>query len=317
MINAIISGTGSYTPEKQLTNIELESMLDTSDEWIFSRTGISSRSIAQEHETTSFMAAKAAEQALLASGLDADEIDLIIVATCTTDQFFPGVACFVQHALKIKRPIPAFDISAACSGFVYVMDIAKQYIASGTAKHVLVVGSESMSRALDWTDRTTCVLFGDGAGAAILSASDRPGLLGSVLHASYDSEKFLNLINGTFQDKRETITMRGNEVFKLAVNIMGEVVDEVLELSQLKKSDIQWLIPHQANLRIIQAIAKKLELPMSQVIVTIGHQGNTSAASIPLALDHSIRTNQIKRDELILIESFGGGMTWGAMVIRY
>lgn len=317
MINAVISGTGGYIPEKQLTNIELESMLDTSDEWIVSRTGISSRSIAQDHETTSYMASKAAEQALKASGLDANEIDLIIVATCTPDHFFPGVACYVQHALKIERPIPAFDVGAACSGFVYIMDIAKQYIASGAAKHVLVIGSESMSRAVDWSDRSTCVLFGDGAGAVILSASDKPGILGSVLHASYDAEKFLSLINATFQPERASINMRGNEVFKLAVNIMGGVVDEVLELSQLKKSDIQWLIPHQANMRIIQAIAKKLELPMSQVIVTIGTQGNTSAASIPLALDHSIRSNQIKRDELLLIESFGGGMTWGAMVIRY
>ncbi|MCW8407665.1 ketoacyl-ACP synthase III [Legionella sp. PATHC035] len=317
MKNAVIRGTGSYIPEKQLTNLELESILDTSDEWIVTRTGISSRSVAQAHETTSYMASKAAEQALSASGMDADEIDLILVATCTPDHFFPGVACYVQHALKIKRPIPAFDVGAACSGFVYVMDIAKQYIESGAAKNILVIGSESMSRAVDWTDRATCVLFGDGAGAVVLSASDRQGIMGSVLHASYDAEKLLNLSNATFENQRATITMRGNEVFKIAVKIMGDVVDEVLEVSHLKKSDIQWLIPHQANMRIIQAIAKKLDLPMSQVIVTIGSQGNTSAASIPLALDHSIRTNQIKRDELLLIESFGGGMTWGAMVIRY
>jgi 3-oxoacyl-[acyl-carrier-protein] synthase-3 len=317
MNNAVITGTGSYIPEKQLSNLELETMLDTTDEWIVSRTGIRNRSIAQDHETTSYMASKAAEKALEASGLNANELDLILVATCTPDHFFPGVACYVQHALHIERPIPAFDVSAACSGFVYVMDIAKQYIASNSAKHVLVIGSESMSRAVDWADRSTCVLFGDGAGAVILSASDKPGILGSVLHASYDAEKLLNLANGAFRNERATISMRGNEVFKLAVKIMGEVVDEVLELSQLKKSDIQWLIPHQANMRIIQAIAKKLELPMSQVIITIDNQGNTSAASIPLALDHSIRTNQVKRDELILIESFGGGMTWGALVIRY
>jgi 3-oxoacyl-[acyl-carrier-protein] synthase-3 len=317
MKNAVISGTGSYIPEKQLTNLELESMLDTSDEWIVSRTGIQSRSIAQAYETTSYMAAKASEQALEAAGLHADEIDLILVATCTPDHFFPGTACYVQHALKIKKPIPAFDVGAACSGFVYVMDIAKQYISTGTAKHVLVVGSESMSRAVDWTDRSTCVLFGDGAGAVVLSASDRQGIVGSVLHASYDAEKLLNLSNATFDNQRAMIGMRGNEVFKIAVKVMGDVVDEILEISQLKKSDIQWLIPHQANMRIIQAIAKKLDLPMSQVIVTIGTQGNTSAASIPLALDHSIRSNQIKRDELLLIESFGGGMTWGAMIIRY
>ncbi|EEZ95017.1 beta-ketoacyl-ACP synthase III [Legionella longbeachae] len=317
MKNAVISGTGSYIPEKQLTNLELESMLETTDEWIVTRTGISSRSIAQPHETTSYMAAQAAQHALNASGLDANDIDLIVVATCTPDHFFPGVACYVQHALKIKKPIPAFDVGAACSGFVYVMDIAKQYIMNGVAKHILVIGSESMSRAVDWTDRATCVLFGDGAGAVVLSASDRQGIVGSVLHASYDADKLLNLSNGTFDNQRAMISMRGNEVFKIAVKYMGDVVDEVLEASQLTKSDIQWLIPHQANMRIIQAIAKKLDLPMSRVIVTIGCQGNTSAASIPLALDHSIKTNQIKRDELLLIESFGGGMTWGAMVIRY
>lgn len=197
------------------------------------------------------------------------------------------------------------------------MDIAKQYIMNGIAKHILVIGSESMSRAVDWTDRATCVLFGDGAGAVVLSASERQGIIGSVLHASYDAERLLNLSNGTFDSQRAMISMRGNEVFKIAVKYMGDVVDEVLEASQLTKADIQWLIPHQANMRIIQAIAKKLDLPMSRVIVTIGSQGNTSAASIPLALDHSIKTNQIKRDELLLIESFGGGMTWGAMVIRY
>lgn len=317
MKNAVISGTGSYSPERQVTNADLETTLDTDHEWIVSRTGISSRSVAEPHETTSFMASKAAQQALASSGLAADDIDLILVATCTPDHFFPSVACHVQHALKIKKPIPAFDIGAACSGFVYAMDIAKQYIATGAAKHILVIGSESMSRAVDWTDRSVCVLFGDGAGAVVLSVSDRQGVMGSVLHSSFDAEKLLTLSNATFEEKRATIGMRGNEVFKIAVNIMGDVVDEVLEMSQLKKSDINWLIPHQANIRIIQAIAKKLSLPMSQVIVTIGNQGNTSAASIPLALDYSIKNNHIKRDELILIESFGGGMTWGAMVIRY
>lgn len=317
MRNAVISGTGSYSPERQITNAELEKVLDTDDEWIVSRTGISSRSVAQPHETTSYMASKAAEQALASSGIDADEIDLILVATCTPDHFFPSMACHVQYALKIKKPIPAFDIGAACSGFVYAMDVAKQYITSGTAKHILVIGSESMSRAVDWTDRSVCVLFGDGAGAVVLSASEKPGILGSVLHSAYDADKLLTLPNTTFEEGRATIGMRGNEVFKIAVTIMGDVVDEVLEKSNLKKSDINWLIPHQANIRIIQAIARKLSLPMSQVIVTIANQGNTSAASIPLALDYSIKNNKIKRDELLLIESFGGGMTWGAMVIRY
>ncbi len=317
MNNAVISGTGSYSPQKQLTNTELETMIDTDHEWIIARTGISSRAIAEPHETTSFMAAKAAEQALMAASLEADKIDLIIVATCTPDAFFPSVACTVQHALNIKRAIPAFDISAACSGFVYAMDIAKQYLASGCVQHVLVIGSERMSSVVDWTDRSTCILFGDGAGAVILSASDRQGIMGSVLHSMYDKEHFLTLENNTALEQRATICMRGNEVFKLAVNIMGEVVDEVLELCKLKKSDIDWLIPHQANIRIIQAIAKKLSLPMSQVIITLANQGNTSAASIPLALDYSIKNNHIQRDQLLVLESFGGGMTWGAMIIRY
>ena len=213
MNNAVISGTGSYSPEKKITNADLEQMLDTDDEWIVSRTGIRSRSIAEPHETTSFMASRAAEQALAASGVVAEEIDLIIVATCTPDYFFPSVACHVQHALKMTRPIPAFDISAACSGFVYAMDIAKQYIVSGAAQHILVIGSESMSRAVDWTDRSTCILFGDGAGALVLSASDKQGIIGSVLHSAYDHEQLLTLPNLSFEGRSSTINMRGNEVF--------------------------------------------------------------------------------------------------------
>ncbi|AHE66679.1 beta-ketoacyl-ACP synthase III [Legionella oakridgensis] len=317
MKNAVINGTGSYLPERELTNKELETMLDTTDEWITTRTGIRSRRIASAHETTSFMASEAAKNALNSSGLRADDIDLIIVATCTPDHFFPSVACHVQQALQIKRPIPAFDISAACSGFVYALDIARQYITAGTAKHILLVGSESMSRAVDWQDRATCVLFGDGAGAVVLSAGEQPGILGSVLHASYDEGQLLTYAAYTESSKRPLIGMRGNEVFKIAVNIMGDIVDEVLAASGLQKSDIHWLVPHQANIRIIQAIAKKLSLPMSHVIVTIEHQGNTSAASIPLALDISVKEHRIKRGDLLLLESFGGGMTWGAMVIRY
>jgi 3-oxoacyl-[acyl-carrier-protein] synthase-3 len=317
MINAVINGTGSYLPERILSNQELESQLNTSHEWILSRTGISSRHIAAEHETTSFMACKAAERAVEASDININEIDLILVATCTPNYFFPSIACHVQKALKISRPIPAFDIGAACSGFVYTMDVAKQYISTSVATHVLVIGSESMSRALDWNDRTTCVLFGDGAGAVVLSASDRPGILASALHALHDEDGLLTYPSYATEDYKAVISMRGNEVFKLAVNIMGEVVDEVLQACHLQKSDINWLIPHQANTRIIQAIAKKLDLPMSQVIVTIESQGNTSAASIPLALDYSIRKQRIRRGDLLLLESFGGGMTWGAMVVRY
>ncbi|KTD09463.1 beta-ketoacyl-ACP synthase III [Legionella jamestowniensis] len=317
MKNAVINGTGSYLPERSITNHELEASLETSDEWIRTRTGISSRHVASPHETTSYMASQAALKALEASNIEADEIDLILVATCTPNHFFPSMACHVQHALKIARPIPAFDVGAACSGFVYAMDIAKQYINAGTARHVLVVGSESMSRALDWTDRSTCVLFGDGAGAVILSASDKPGILASTLHASHDVDALLTFPNYATLEQQAFIGMRGNEVFKIAVNIMGDIVDEILQSCHLQKSDINWLIPHQANIRIIQAIAKKLNMPMSQVIITIENQGNTSAASIPLALDYSIKENRIKRGDLLLLESFGGGMTWGAMVIRY
>lgn len=316
MTYTVIHGTGSYLPLRQMANRDLETTLETSDEWIVSRTGIKSRHIAASHETTSFMASEAAKKALEASGLMPNDIDLIMVATCTPDHFFPSVACQVQSALQISRTIPAFDISAACSGFIYAMDVAKQYIASGVAQHVLVVGSESMSRAMDWSDRSTCVLFGDGAGAMILSTSTTPGIMGSVLHAQYDDKNLLTYANRC-DDTPNKLTMRGNEVFKVAVNIMGDIVDEVLAISDLKKEDIHWLVPHQANIRMIQAIAKKLLLPMSQVIVTIEHQGNTSAASIPLAMDHAIRNHQIKRGEVLLLETFGGGVTWGAMTVRY
>jgi 3-oxoacyl-[acyl-carrier-protein] synthase-3 len=319
MTYAVIKGTGSYLPKKNLPNTELEKTLDTTHEWIFSRTGISSRHIASDHETTSFMAGEAAKMSLESAEISPDELELIIVATCTPDHYFPSIACYVQKALNIKKSIPAFDVSAACSGFVYAMDIAKQYITSGTAQHVLVVGSESMSRAVNWDDRSSCVLFGDGAGAAVLSRSSEPGILGSVLHSSYDEEKLL--IYPTYNPEnlsdRPLIGMRGNEVFKIAVNIMGDIVDEVLSASNLTRSDINWLVPHQANIRIINAIAKKLSMPMSQVIVTLENQGNTSAASIPLALDYSIREKRIKRGDTLLLESFGGGMTWGAMVIQY
>lgn len=318
-----ICGSGSYLPKKSLSNQVLESTLDTSDEWIYTRTGIKSRHIANEEESTSFMAAQAALSALKAAALCANDIDLIIVATCTPNFFFPNVACYVQKALNIQKPIPAFDVNVACSGFIYAMDIAKHYLDSGTAKHVLVIGSESMSKAVDWTDRSTAILFGDGAGAVVLGCSENEGgILGTVLHAAYDEEAFLTYLNPAFLNpalKQEAsfINMKGNEVFKIAVNIMGDIVDEVLQKSQVQQSDIDWLIPHQANIRIIQALAKKLNLSMDRVVVTIESQGNTSAASIPLALDHAIRSQRIKRGDLLLLESFGGGMTWGALLLRY
>ncbi len=317
MIQAKITATGSYIPKNEVTNNELESQLETSDEWIYSRTGIRSRSVAQEHETTSFMAGEAAKQALKTADLKPDDIDLIIVATCTPDHYFPSMACHVQKALNMSRTVPAFDVAAACSGFIYALDVAHQYIKGGSAKHVMVVGSETMSKAVDWQDRATCVLFGDGAGAAILSASSEPGILGTVLHASYDENKLLTYATSLHNGVDSKIGMRGNEVFKIAVNMMGDIVDEVLSASGLEKADIKWLVPHQANIRIIKGIAKKLNLPMSQVVVTIENQGNTSAASIPLALDYSIRSGRIQRGENLLLESFGGGMTWGAMVLCY
>lgn len=317
MSNAVINGTGSYLPKRSVSNHDLAEKLDTSHEWIFSRTGIASRHIATTEETTSFMASEAAKNALDNSSITANDIDLIVVATCTPNHFFPSMACHVQKELAISRPIPAFDISAACSGFVYAMDMARQYIQTGSAKHVMVVGSETMSRALDWTDRSTCVLFGDGAAAVVLSASDKPGIRAAVLHSSFDANKLLSYPNYTFTNETSLIGMRGNEVFKLAVNFMGDVVDEILEKSQLTKADIDWLIPHQANIRIINGIAKKLDLSMEQVIVTIENQGNTSAASIPLALDAAIKEKRIQRGDVLLLESFGGGMTWGAMVVEY
>ncbi len=317
MTSAVINGTGSYLPSRSMTNYDFETQIETSHEWIVSRTGIKARFIASEHETTSFMASKAALNALESSTITADDLDLIIVATCTPDNFFPSMACVVQEALQIKKPIPAFDISAACSGYIYALDIAKQYICSGAARNVLIIGSESMSRGLDWSDRSTCILFGDGAGASILSAANAPGVIESVLHASYDKQAYLSYPNKSFEGTPAKISMQGNEVFKIAVKHMGEIVDEILKLSDLKQSDIDWLIPHQANIRIIQAIAKKLNLPLEKVILTLENQGNTSAASIPLALDFAIKKNQVKRGDLLLLEAFGGGMTWGAALVRY
>lgn len=317
MTNAVFSGTGIYLPTTVVKNTDLESRLDTTDEWIFSRTGISSRRVAKDHETTSFMAGEAAKAALKDSGLAAESIDLILVASCTPNHFFPSMACHVQQALGLKNAIPSFDVGAACSGFVYALDVANQYIRSGAARHVMVVGSESMSRAVDWTDRSTCVLFGDGAAAAVISASDRRGILATALHAQLDTDKFLTYPNCTGSADSSFIGMAGSEVYKLAVSAMTEIVDEVLKKGGLKQDDIKWLIPHQANIRIIQAIAKKLNLPMEQVVITIDQHGNTSAASIPLAIDYAIRQGLLQRGDIVLIESFGGGMTWGATVFEY
>ena len=317
MIYSGIKGTGSYLPENIVTNQDLEKTLDTSDAWILERTGISQRHVASEHETTTSMAAEAAKKAIDASGIDPNEIDLIILATSTPDRSFPSTACLLQAALGI-RGCPAFDISAACSGFVYALSMADSFIKTKKAKHALVVGAELITRYVDWTDRSTCILFSDGAGAAVLSAQDEPGILSTHMHADGRHHELLyagNPLNAV--EPSHTIKMKGNEVFRKAVGALESLVSELVEHDGLDEERIDWLIPHQANLRIIQATAKKLNLPMEKVILTVKEQGNTSAASVALALDYGIRSGKIKRGELLLLEAFGAGLTWGSVLLEY
>ncbi len=322
MIYSRILGTGGYLPEKILTNADLEKMVDTSDQWIVERTGIRERHIAADGETTGGMAEQAARRALEAAGIATDEIDLIIVATTTPDRVFPSTACLLQDRLDIHG-CPAFDVQAVCSGFVYALSIADKFIRSGASKRALVVGAETLSRIIDWTDRSTCVLFGDGAGAVVLGASDRPGIISTHLHADGKYKDLLTVPAGISQgyelvrNGEAHLNMEGSEVFKVAVTMLGRIVDETLEANKLEKSDIQWLVPHQANIRIIAATAKKLGLPMERVVLTVGHHGNTSAASIPLALDEAVRAGQIQRGETILMEAFGGGFTWGSALLKF
>ena len=312
-----IAGTGSYLPEKILTNADLERMVDTTDEWIFTRTGIRERHIAAEGEFTSDLSTQAARQAIKAAGIQAQDIDLIIVATTTPDRVFPSTACLMQDKLGISG-CPAFDIQAVCSGFVYAMATADSFIKSGAAKCALVVGAETMSRITDWTDRSNCILWGDGAGAVIMTASDESGILSSHLHADGSYTNLLNVPSGVSKrDGGGTIVMEGNPVFKVAVNTLDAIVDETLAANGLKKSDIDWLVPHQANIRILQSTAKKLGMDMERVVVTVDKHGNTSAASIPLALDVAVRDGRIKRGETILMEAFGGGFTWGSVLLKY
>ncbi len=306
-----IIGTGSYLPERVLTNAELAETVDTTDEWIKERTGIKQRHIVAEGQTTCDLAEQASLRAIEAAGLQANDIDLIVFATTTPDRIFPSTACLLQKKLGIHE-CPAFDIQAVCTGFIYALDVANRFIKTNGAKRALVIGAESMSRILDWTDRGTCILFGDGAGAVIIEASDKPGILSSHIHADGDYDALLQVPAG-----ESFITMQGNEVFKTAVNTLGRIVDETLEANNLQKSDIDWLIPHQANIRIIQATARKLRMNMDHVVVTVGEHGNTSAASVPLALDHAVRNGKIKRGELLLLEAFGGGFTWGSALVRY
>jgi len=319
---ARIAGTGSYLPEKTLTNAELEKMVDTTDEWIRSRTGIEERHIAADGEYTVDLAEKAARKAMEAAGKTKDDIDLIIVATTTADRVFPSTACLLQKRLDIHG-CAAFDVQAVCTGFVYALGIADKFMRTDSAKCALVVGAETCSRILDWTDRDTCVLFGDGAGAVILEQSDEPGILSTHLHADGEYEDLLNVDYGVSTaanliiDGTGGIQMKGSEVFKMAVNTLGRIVDETLAFNNMKKSDVDWLVPHQANIRIINATAKKLKMSTDHVVITVNKHGNTSAASVPLALDTAVRDGRIKRGEILLLEAFGGGFTWGSALIKY
>jgi 3-oxoacyl-[acyl-carrier-protein] synthase-3 len=306
-----IAGTGSYLPERILTNQELERMVETTDAWIQERTGIRERRIAAENESTTDLSEKALRQALQAAGRTPQDLDLIIVGTCTQDSSFPSTAVRVQHRLGARK-IPAFDLNAACSGFIYGLSVADACIRSGQVRCAAVIGAERMSSITDWNDRGTCVLFGDGAGAVILEASDQQGIISTHIHADGAHEDLL------YHDvNRNTIVMQGNEVFRVAVRTLERIVDETLDANKMAKSEVDWLIPHQANLRIMLATAKKLELPEERVIVTVDVHGNTSAASIPLALDSGVRSGRIKRGEILLMESFGAGFTWGSALVRY
>ena len=303
-----IIGTGSYLPQKVLTNKDLESLVDTTDECIVERTGIKQRHIAAENESTSSMAINASIDAIKSSGLSEKDIDLVIVATTTPDQIFPSTACIVQNKLNIIAP--AFDIQAACTGFIYAMSVADNYIRNGMSKNTLIIGSEKYSNILDWKDRSTCVLFGDGAGAIVLSADSKEGIISSHIHADGQYNDLLSV-------EGNHIKMKGNEVFKVAVNTLSKLVDETLDKNNMDKSSIDWLVPHQANLRIIKAAAKKLSLPLEQVVVTVDDHANTSAASIPLALNEAVKDGRIKEDQVLLLEAFGSGFTWGSVLLRY
>lgn len=314
-------GTGSYLPEKVLTNKELESMVDTDHDWIMARTGIAQRRIAAEDEFTCDLAEKASREAISAAGISAADIDLIVVATTTADQVFPSTACLLQHRLGVEGP-PAFDVQAVCAGFMFALDIADKFIRTGSASCALVVGAETFSRIIDWSDRSTCILFGDGGGAVILKSDNEPGILSTHLHSDGRFKDLLCVPAGisknysAIQSGTAFTTMEGSEVFRWAVTAMAELVEETLQANSLSRDEVDWLIPHQANVRIINAVGRRAGFPSEKVIVTVDHHGNTSAASVPLALDESIRNNTIKSGELVLMEGFGGGFTWGSALIR-
>jgi len=314
-----ITGTGSYLPDKILTNQDLERMVDTSDEWIRTRTGITQRHIAAKDQVASDLALYASQNAMKAAGVTSKDIDLIIVATTTPDMVFPSTACILQNKLGVEN-CPAFDVQAVCSGFVYALATADMFVSSGKCRNALVVGAEIYSKLLDWNDRSTCVLFGDGAGAVVLSQSANPGILSTHLHASGDYCNVLSVpgsISGGKVEGNPYVNMEGSVVFKFAVKVLEEVVQEAIAKNNLQATDIDWLIPHQANIRIIQSTAKKLGIPMDKVVVAVDKHGNPSAASIPLALDIAVRDGRIQSDQLVLLEGVGGGFTWGAVLLRW
>ncbi|MFZ5998834.1 MAG: beta-ketoacyl-ACP synthase III [Nitrospirota bacterium] len=326
MLKARIIATGSYVPERVLTNADLEKMVDTSDEWITERTGIKERRIAAKDEATSDLAYEASKRALKQVDIKPKDLDLIVVATISGDMAIPSTACFLQHRLDAKKAA-AFDINAACSGFVYALSVAESFIKAGTYKRVLVVGAETLSRFTDWEDRTTCVLFGDGAGAAVLEAvTGESGILSTTIHSDGSLWEFISLPGGgsrnpatreSIKDRLHYIKMKGNETFKVAVRTLEGLVVDTLKSNKLKPSQLQMLIPHQANLRIIKATADRLGLPMDKVMLNIDRYGNTSAASIPIALDEAVRTGRIRTGDFIMLEAFGGGLTWASALIRW
>ena len=321
-IYARIAGTGRGLPAKILTNKDLEKMVDTTDEWIRSRTGIERRHIVADNETNLDLCEAAARNAMDMAKVGPADIDLVIVGTTSPDQVFPNMGCLLQRRLGIGGP-PAFSLEAACAGFIYALNIAEKFIKTGAAKRALVVGGETLSRMTDWTDRGTCVLFGDGAGAVVLEASDEPGIISTHLHADGQYADLLFFPSGVskkpedFHARRDYIQMKGNEVFKVAVNKLGEIVLEALQANNMTGDQIDWLIPHQANLRIIDATARKLKLPMERVVLTVQDHGNTSTASVPMALDVAVRDGRVKRGQTLLLEAFGGGFTWGAALVRF
>ncbi len=322
-VYARIAGTGSYLPDKVLTNDDLAKFVDTSDEWITARTGIRERHVVVDGETTCDLAYHASVRALEAAGVAPHELDLIVVGTTTPDLIFPSTACLLQHRLGANG-CAAFDVNAACSGFVYALTVADKFVRSGAARTVLVVGAETLTRMLDWSDRGTCVLFGDGAGAVVLKADSDTGILSTHLHADGGKKELLwnpvGVSAGFKLDEPNAgvrVLMTGNEVFKHAVKALDSVVEEALEANGLDRHELDWLIPHQANLRIIEATAKRLDMPMDRVIVTVDKHGNTSSASVPLALDEAVRSGKVQRGQLVLLEAFGGGFTWGSALLRY